>query len=273
MKLEKRSSFGWGASAAGYGPCKNGLVAHYDGSNQGLAGKSHSACRSYWKSTRQFHMGSSRGWADIGYSFAVCPHGYVLEGRGWQRQQAAQPGGNSTWTSCTFMSGPSETPTSAQINAFRELRAWLRSKGLAAAVRGHRDFISTSCPGSILYGMVKNGTLTGAPSKHIEEDDMPSAGDLWGHPIGVPDYAKDLHAAESYPAGGWLRGTEVQARRARIAAEANGAAIGELSKALAALAADRGQTVDVDALVGRIEDAIERITVRLDVPDEEPVQG
>jgi hypothetical protein len=108
---------------------------------------------------------NDRGWADVGYSYAVCPHGIVMEGRGFGRVQAAQPGGNSTWTSCTFMSGPTEDPTPAQINAFRELRAWLRGKGLAAAIRGHRDFISTSCPGDRLYRLVKNGTLTGAPSQ------------------------------------------------------------------------------------------------------------
>jgi hypothetical protein len=164
MRLEKRSVFGWGASAAGYGPCKNGLVAHYDGSNQGLAGKQHDSCRAYWKNTRRFHMGAARGWADIGYSYAVCPHGYVLEGRGWQKQQAAQPGGNSTWTSVTFMSGPTEKPTTAQINAFRELRAYLRGKGLAAAISYHGKFISTSCPGSILKGMVTSGALAGSPT-------------------------------------------------------------------------------------------------------------
>src|SRR5690606_18264451 len=69
VKLEKRAAFGWPASAAGYAPCRNGLVVHYDGSDQGLAGKSHSACRTYWRNTRKFHM-NSRGWADIGYAFS-----------------------------------------------------------------------------------------------------------------------------------------------------------------------------------------------------------
>lgn len=183
MKLEKRSSFGWPATAAGYAPCKNGLVVHYDGAKQGLAGKSHESCRTYWRNTRKFHMGPSRGWVDIGYSYAVCPHGYVMEGRGWQRQQAAQPGGNTTWTSVTFMSGEGEEPTSAQVNAFKELRAWLRGKGLGAAIRGHREFVSTSCPGSVLYAMVKSGALTGAPSK---EDDV-SAKEVWDYPIDTGD--------------------------------------------------------------------------------------
>jgi len=159
VKLERRSLFGWPATKAGTAPCKNGLVAHYDGSNQGLAGKSHTACRTYWKATRKFHLGTARGWLDIGYSYGVCPHGVVLEGRGFGHVQAAQPGGNTTWTSCTFMSGPAEKPTAAQLEAWAELRAWLRGKGLASAVRGHRDFNSTDCPGAVLYAMVRGGTL------------------------------------------------------------------------------------------------------------------
>lgn len=164
MKLERRAVFGWGPTSAGSAPCKNGLVVHYDGSNQGLAKKPHTACQTYWKATRRFHMGPARGWRDIGYSFGVCPHGIVMEGRGWQREQAAQPGGNATWTSVTFCSGDSETPTVEQVNAFREVRAWLRAKGLAAAISYHGKFISTSCPGKILRGMVTSGALAGAPT-------------------------------------------------------------------------------------------------------------
>jgi len=182
VKLERRSVFGWPATAAGSAPCKNGLVVHYDGSNLGLAGKAHTSCQAYWKATRKFHMGPARGWLDIGYSFGVCPHGIVMEGRGWQRQQAAQPGGNTTWTSATFMSGDAEHPTDAQVAAFKELRAWLRGKGLGAGIKGHRDFISTSCPGSILYSMVKDGALTGA----AEEDDV-AAEDVWSYGIDTGD--------------------------------------------------------------------------------------
>jgi hypothetical protein len=175
MKFEKRSAFGWPATSANSAPCKNGLVVHYDGSNQGLAGKSHDSCRAYWKATRKFHMGPARRWRDIGYSYAVCAHGIVMEGRGWQREQAAQPGGNTTWTSVTFMSGDSEKPTDAQVNAFRELRAWLRGKGLAAAISYHGRFISTSCPGKILRGMVTDGKLAGSPSK----PSAPAGADAW----------------------------------------------------------------------------------------------
>lgn len=180
MDLVNRAAFGWGPSAATTASPSQGLVIHYDGSNQGLAAKPHAACIAYWRNTRKFHMGSSRGWSDIGYSFGCCPHGEVFEGRGLNRVQAAQPGGNSSWYSCTLMSGPSEQPTAVQIDAVRQLRAWLMSKGVGGAVQGHRDFFSTSCPGDIAYAMVRDGTFakppssTPSPGRPSEgNDDMP----------------------------------------------------------------------------------------------------
>jgi hypothetical protein len=181
LKLQKRSVFGWGATAAATAHPTSGLVVHFDGNNQNLKGKTHAACIAYWKSTRKFHMGPERGWLDIGYSFAVCPHGYALEGRGVNRQQAAQPGGNSTWYSVTFMSGPAEKPTDEQIAAFRALRSWLRDGYKAgAAVTYHGKFISTDCPGSILKAMVLNGSiLTG---KISVKDPKPSTSRAPGFP-------------------------------------------------------------------------------------------
>lgn len=176
MKLEKRSVFGWPASGAGSASPRNGIAVHYDGANQSLANKQHTSCRTYWRNTRKFHMGPSRGWADIGYSFAVCPHGYVLEGRGLNHEQAAQPGGNRTWYSVTFMSGPTEKPTTAQITAFRELRSWLRGKGVGSALRPHSAFTSTSCCGNILRGLISNGTLAkGVPSSPPKPAPKPPA--------------------------------------------------------------------------------------------------
>lgn len=208
MKLVKRSSFGWPSRpSVGTAPCRNGLVAHYDGSKQNLAGKSHSACVTYWKNTRKFHMGPSRGWSDIGYSYGVCPHGYVFEGRGFGYQQAAQPGGNSTWTSCTFMTGDGEKPTSLQLQAWRELRAYLRGRGLAAAIKGHQNFISTSCPGSVVQALVKNsksalytGSTTTAPAK-------PTYWKLTvkGKPVTVPWATPFLRKGSNGKRVGWLQ--------------------------------------------------------------------
>jgi hypothetical protein len=180
MQLVKRSAFGWGTTGAAYAKPRQGLVIHYDGSDQNLAGKPHASCVDYWVRTRKFHTGSNRQWVDIGYSFGACPHGFVFEGRGENHAQAAQPGGNTTWYSVTLMSGPGEKPTLAQIEAVRELRAHLMSRGLGGAVKGHRDFYSTSCPGNELYRLVRDGTFTKSPrgSKTIEEDDV-DVNDVW----------------------------------------------------------------------------------------------
>lgn len=163
VQWELRADFDWPAINSNHvhraNPVK-GMVAHYDGSNQGLKSKPHSACVAYWHRTRQFHMGPERGWSDIGYAWGVCPHGVVMQGRGWGWAQAAQPGGNYDWESCTFMSGPNETPTSVQLDAWFALREYLSMQhGMAAEVRGHLDFFNTDCPGDILYRMVKDGTL------------------------------------------------------------------------------------------------------------------
>ncbi|MFC7328449.1 peptidoglycan recognition family protein [Marinactinospora rubrisoli] len=180
-----RSDLGWGDSPAGYANPRSGLVIHYDGSNQGLAGQAHSACLSYWRATRNFHI-NTNGWVDIGYSFAACPHGYVMAGRGLFKVQAAQPGGNSTYYSCTLCGGPDDPVTDAQINAVRELRQWLMEpeSSIAGTVRGHRDFISTSCPGDRAYAMVQDGTFArppasgGTPPPDPESEDFLDMADL-----------------------------------------------------------------------------------------------
>lgn len=165
MKLVKRSFFGWPQTAAPFAKLSKGLVIHYDGSTppRKLTQKTHDHCVAYWKEIRRFHM-NSHGWLDIGYSYGVCPHGFVFEGRGVDRQQAAEPGGNSTYYSSTLMLCDGEVPTSIQIEATRELRKWLMDNhGNAGVVKGHRDFNSTSCPGDILYKMVRDGTFTKIP--------------------------------------------------------------------------------------------------------------
>lgn len=168
-----RGELDWPATGADYASPDQGLVIHYDSSDQGLADKPHSACVTYWNNTRSFHMGPSRGWADVGYSFFCCPHDYILEGRGIDRQQAAQQGGNATHYSATLATGPDESIPPAQINAVRRLREWLiEDHNNHGRVLGHRDFNSTSCPGDKAYTLVTNGTFAQAPGAVLEGDDM-----------------------------------------------------------------------------------------------------
>ncbi|GAA1455757.1 N-acetylmuramoyl-L-alanine amidase [Nocardiopsis tropica] len=172
-----REDLGWSAtSPAAYADPEDGLVVHYDGSDQGLPGGDLDDFLAYWRNTRAFHTGPSRGWADIGYSFGATPGGYIIEGRGLHREQAAQPGGNRSHYSVTLGLGPGETPTDAQINAVRALRQWLmEDHGVSGAVLGHRDFISTSCPGARAYALVTSGAFTQPPGA-ITEGDTPLIG-------------------------------------------------------------------------------------------------
>lgn len=161
-KLMWRSDFGWSPhSPAARANPRSGLVIHYDSTDMDLHAKPHSACITYWKRTRAFHTGPSRGWVDIGYSWGACPHGYVFEGRGLFRAQAAQPGGNTSHYSVTLMTGPRDPVTDAQVNAVRQLREWLMEpeSSISGAVLGHRDFVPTSCPGDKAYALVKSGTF------------------------------------------------------------------------------------------------------------------
>lgn len=163
-KYVSRSDLGWGASPASKANPRSGLVIHYDSGDQRLADKPHSACLTYWRNTRNFHTGPSRGWVDIGYSWMACAHGFVLEGRGLQRQQAAQPGGNATHYSVTLATGITDDITEDQINAVRELRVWLRDDHENnGRVLKHSDFIATSCPGPKASKMVDDGIFTMAP--------------------------------------------------------------------------------------------------------------
>ncbi|WP_017599190.1 peptidoglycan recognition protein family protein [Nocardiopsis lucentensis] len=170
-----RTYFGWSASSpADYADPRSGLVVHYNGAPTGLG--DHSDCVSYWKSTRDDHV-NNRAWADIGYSFGVSVEGHVFEGRGLYRYQAAQgtTAGNASYYSVSLMIGDGERPTPAQIDGVRRLRQWLMDEhGVSGTVLGHRDFSSTSCPGSVLYALVEDGTFTqppGAPTPITPEGD------------------------------------------------------------------------------------------------------
>lgn len=165
MEIVKRSFFGWPESDAGYANPSKGLVLHYDGPGQNLSKKTHTHCIAYWQGVRSFHMGPQRGWADIGYSYGVCPHGIAFEGRGAKRVQAAEPGGNSTYYSCTLMLGDGEHPTDKQVTSVKDLRDYLNEKyGNSKAIKGHKDFNSTDCPGTIIYKMIKDGVFSSISS-------------------------------------------------------------------------------------------------------------
>lgn len=170
MNIIQRSYFGWPESDAGYANPSQGLVLHYDGPGRNLSKRTHNECIEYWQEVRKFHMGSSHGWADIGYSYGVCPHGIAFEGRGAKRVQAAQQGANSSWYSCSLMLGNGEKPTDKQITSVKELRDYLHEKyGNSKAIKGHKDFNQTDCPGVIIYDLIKDGVFSSSVSSDLNE--------------------------------------------------------------------------------------------------------
>lgn len=110
----------------------------------------------------------------------------------------------------------------------------------------------------------------GRPAYDEGEDDMPSVEDIWEWDgIPSPRNASTHKQNPTWKPASFLQENAERIRDLQVSVAANGAAIGELAKTVAALAADRGQAVDADALVARIEAAIESVTVRLDVDDAE----
>ncbi|TQN33376.1 N-acetylmuramoyl-L-alanine amidase [Haloactinospora alba] len=176
-RFTRRSDLGWPSeSPASDADPKNGLVIHYDSNDQNLANRPHSACVDYWNSVRDYHV-NTNGWDDLGYSFLACAHGYVVEGRGTFKEQAAQRGDNDTYYSCSLANGPTDPITGDQIEAVRELRAWLMEPetSIAGTVVGHRDLSATACPGDTAYALVQDDVFAQPPTgSNPEGDEMPT---------------------------------------------------------------------------------------------------
>ncbi|WP_431781694.1 LysM peptidoglycan-binding domain-containing protein [Streptomyces chumphonensis] len=331
MKLVSRSA--WGARAyrspAGatpYSGNRRGVKFHYLGTP--YSDRPHGQCAAYVRALQASHM-DGNGWSDIGYSFVVCTHGYVYEGRGLDRRNSAN--GNSALNNQDYAvlllvgSKGLTKPTDAQLHGARDALEYVRREGPAGSwVGGHRDGYATACPGDAVYGWVQAGCprpggssapsggsytvragdtlgeiaaahgteadvlarLNGLTNPNLiypgqrltvpgEEDDMPSAREIaeavwetdglievpWGTDTNPEWMAKSILVST----GEVLREVRGRVKSLQSEVSAQSAAITELAKALAA----HHQEVDADALVARITAAIENVTVRLDVADDD----
>ncbi|MFD9071065.1 peptidoglycan-binding protein [Streptomyces lasiicapitis] len=107
------------------------------------------------------HM-DGNGWSDVGYSFLVCNHGYVYEGRGLRRRNSAN--GNTAlneqdYAVCLLVGSSGLTkPTVEQLHGARDAIEYCRSQGPAGTwLGGHRDGYATTCPGAAVYAWVEKG--------------------------------------------------------------------------------------------------------------------
>lgn len=160
MKLIRRKD--WGARSP-RDPLQHlagtrGVKVHYTGATE--TQRTHGQCAARVRSIQNDHMGGN-GWDDIGYSFLVCQHGYVFEGRGLHHLPAANgPGLNSGhYAVCGLVGNKGVTaPSGSMLSGIVDAIRYCRSSGNAGAeIRGHRDGYSTDCPGTALYAWVRKG--------------------------------------------------------------------------------------------------------------------
>lgn len=173
MDLVTRSE--WGArpyrtpnGAIRYAGPRRGVKLHYLGT--AYSDRPHDQCAAYIRRIQDNHM-DRNGWSDIGYSFLVCTHGTVYEGRGLQRRNSAN--GNTAlneqdYAVCLLVGSSGLTrPTDAQLHGARDAIEHCRTEGPAGEwLGGHRDGYATSCPGDAIYTWVK----AGAPRPHTPDD-------------------------------------------------------------------------------------------------------
>lgn len=159
----------WGARPRRSGTTQinptEGVTIHYEGSGWAWPW-AHSTCDDKVRSMQADHM-DNREWSDIAYNYLACPHNYLYEGRGYDRRSSAN--GNDHANSVSFAvqgiwGDKSGSPPNDLLRAIRYGIDLLRRKGGASdKLHGHRDWKSTSCPGSYLYAWVQKGCPNPVP--------------------------------------------------------------------------------------------------------------
>jgi hypothetical protein len=109
------------------------------------------------RAIQAFHMGPSRKWADVGYSFLIAPDGTVFEGRGWDWVGAHARGENSVSIGIAYIGDGRKPVPDAAKRAILLLSAEADSRFGKLRRVGHRDVGSTVCPGDELYGWWVSG--------------------------------------------------------------------------------------------------------------------
>ena len=148
-----RSPSGSGNSLTGNG---KGYALHWEGPEMGS--RSHSECDNLMRSIQNYHM-DTQGWSDIAYNLAVCEHGHIFEGRGKEKGSGANgtSDANHNYQSICALVGENDPQPTALLDGIADAVAMIRSWGAGSAQKGHRDFVSTACPGNALYNHMKAG--------------------------------------------------------------------------------------------------------------------
>jgi hypothetical protein len=160
---------GWGARAWVCRPTNidpEGITIHYGGPSPWGSGvdrssaarfqasADHRRCASILRAYQAYHL-DTRGWCDLAYNAAVCPHGVRYEGRGPGVRSGAQGTneGNRRSYAVVGLWGSGDPLTVAAKRAFYD-----EASRFGFPLKwGHRDWKSTSCPGDPAYGWRQAG--------------------------------------------------------------------------------------------------------------------
>ncbi|MBT8208050.1 MAG: N-acetylmuramoyl-L-alanine amidase [Acidimicrobiia bacterium] len=111
-----------------------------------------------------FHQQS--GWADLAYHYMVDANGNIYEGRPF-----SAPGDTFTnydpaghFLVCCEGNFDQQDLPEAQVASLAAMLAWGSDAfGISPdTIAGHRDYASTTCPGTTLAGIMENGSLQAA---------------------------------------------------------------------------------------------------------------
>lgn len=186
IKLITRAQ--WGARPRESGSTSiapEGVVIHYEGDGWKFPWD-HSTCDDKVRNIQAYHM-DVKGWSDIAYNYLACPHGYVFEGRGWDRRSSANGDTDVNYkyfaVQCMWGIRAGAKVPNALKTAARDAIDLLRSHWPhATRLLGHRDTNQTDCPGDELYAWVKAGCPRPGIVTSPGDDDL-NAAEIYALPI------------------------------------------------------------------------------------------
>lgn len=180
-----------------YAGPRAGVKVHYLGTAYTFAG--HDTCPAYVRRLQASHMDDD-GWSDIGYSFVVCEHGVVYEGRGLNRRNSANgdvPLNEAHYAVCGLVGSSGSTePTPEQLDGLRDAIEYCERQGPAGPeIKGHRDGYSTDCPGPALTAWVASGAPR--PSGPVTDPPRPAPQPArYQHDVGGLAYGYGAHGPQ-----------------------------------------------------------------------------
>ena len=168
----------WGARPPRYGYTytrASHVGLHHTASVADFEARTREECAARMRAIQAWHV-DANGWNDIGYAWAICPHGDVFQGREDDDDATDVQGAHDGWNRGStgvalfgyFHPPADEQPTEAQLEALTGLVAWIAGlRGFdplgrslyepfgapVDALYGHREVSATDCPGDRLFAL------------------------------------------------------------------------------------------------------------------------